>query len=96
MLFNKLNQIGKYNFCSLKVKTNCTWDLDRLEVLLFNYEDKLLVDYLKYGFPISQLDLKGSKYIPNNWPGAIVNKDSLISYFQVELRIKAVMGPFKH
>ena len=86
--------MGKHNFCSLKIKTNCTWDLDRLENLLFDYEDKMLVTYLRYGFLISQLELKGSKSTPNNWPGANENKQSLDNYFQVELKNKAMMGPF--
>ena len=95
MLCNKLNQLGKFNFCSLKVRTNCNWDLDKLENWLFDYEDKMLVNYLRYGFAISHFDLKGSKSIPKNWPGAVANKTSLANYFQVELKNKAVMGLFE-
>ena len=57
---NKLNQLGKYNFCSLKVRTNWNWDLDKLENWLFDYEDNMLVNYLRYDFAISHFDLRGS------------------------------------
>ena len=56
----------------------------------------MLVNYLRYGFPISQLDLKGSKCVSKNWPGAVVHKDSVSKYFQMELENRAIMGPFNN
>ena len=94
LLCNKLNQIGKHNFCSLKIPTNCKWNLTLLEDLLRDYEDKKIINYLRYGFPISQFEKKGSSEISNNWPGAQINQSSLIKYFRMESENEAVLGPF--
>ena len=70
------------------------WNLDKLEKLLHTYDDKEIVDYLRYGFPISQYKTTGLTSIPNNWPGANSNFTSIQQYFRVELENKAVLGPF--
>ena len=94
LLCNKVNQMETHNFCSLKILTNCTWNLDRLEWLLHDYHDKEIEKYLRYGFPISQFKTTGSTYIPQNWSEANVNYKSVKRYFQVELKNKAVMSTF--
>ena len=66
LLCNKLNQIGKHDFMSLKIPTNCKWNFHFLEELLDNYDDKRIVDFLRYGFPISQVNDTGCSDIPQN------------------------------
>ena len=67
---------------------NCSWDLDKLETLLHDHNGKEVVDYL------SQFKTTGSTSVPNNWPGANLNFDSVSKYFQVELGNRAVLGQF--
>ena len=76
-------------------------NLDKLEQLLHTNNDKEIVNYLRYGFPISQYKTTGSTSIPNNWPGANLNFTSIQQYFRVELENRAVLGlftrnPFDH
>ena len=65
-----------------------------MEDLLRDYEDKKIINYLRYGFPISQFEKKGCSEIPYNWPGVQINQSSLIKYFQMEAENEAVLGPF--
>ena len=51
---------------SLKIPTNCKWNFHFLEELLDNYDDKRIVDFLRYGFPISQVNDTGCSDIPQN------------------------------
>ena len=78
----------------VKIPTNCSWNLDKLEKFLHTYNDKEIVDYLRNGFPISQYETTGLTSIPNNWLGANLNFNSVQQYFRVELENRAVLGPF--
>ena len=80
---------------SIKVPTNCKWDLELLDELLHDYADHNIVNFLRYGFPISQNITTGCQEIPQNWPGTQSNQDSGKKYFQTEVQNEAVLGPFQ-
>ena len=45
---------GKLNYLGAKVPVPTHWDLNLLENLLADYEDKLVVDFLRYRWPMSR------------------------------------------
>ena len=45
---------GKPNYLEAQVPVPIHWDLDLLDILLEDYKDKLVVDFLKYGWPMSR------------------------------------------
>ena len=46
--------LGKPNYLEARVLVPTHWNLDLLESLLEDYEDKLVVDFLMYGWPMSR------------------------------------------
>ena len=90
-----LNQLNKHNFVSLTVLTNSKWDLELLDELLHDYADYNIVNFLRYGFPISQNITTGCQEIPQNWLGTLLNQDGLKKYFQTEIQNEAVLAPFQ-
>ena len=78
-------QSGKYNYEGLKLKVPCFWNLDHLEKLLHNYHDKSIVEFLRYGWPISHDGHKYNSEKIQNWKGANVNKEAVKAYLQNEL-----------
>ena len=67
-----------------------------LESLLSNYEDKEIIDLLKFGWPIDrdpniQLDMGGI-----NHKGATEYEDHVDRYIQKEIGLGACIGPFDH
>ena len=95
LLCNNLYFIGKNNFESLKVPVPCMWNLDLLERLLCDYDNKRLLEFLRYGFPIGQVKDSGCTAIPKNWKGAKNNHVSVQAYFKTEIENNAVLGPFR-
>ena len=83
-----------HNFESANVQINCLWNLDKLETLLHNYKDKVIVTFLKYGWPISHNGKTGCTDIPVNWLGAFQNASD-VRCFNKELTNDAVLGPFQ-
>ena len=84
-----------HNFESLQVRVGCAWNLDLFNSLLRNYEDKELISFLKFGWPISHDGKSGSTKVPVNWPGARKNIEEVKQYFALELSNNAVLGPFQ-
>ena len=71
------------------------WDLDLLGSLLEDYEDKLVVDFLWYGWPISRSILpltNGSAKV--NHKGALELQDAINHYLATEHSNNTLLGPF--
>ena len=45
---------GKPNYLCARVPVPTPWDFDLLDSLLEDYEDKLVVEFLRYGWPMSR------------------------------------------
>ena len=76
---------GKPNYLGARVPVPTHWDLNLLENLLADYEDKLVVDFLRYGWPISRSILpltNGSAKV--NHRGAIEFPDAINYYLATE------------
>ena len=86
--------MGLHNFESTMVPVNTKWDLNKFELLLQYYHDNSIVDFMRYGWPISHDGRAGNNKVPNNWPGVQNNREAVASYFQRELSDGSVLGPF--
>ena len=49
--FLQVRASGKYNFLLCRIPVNFKINFDRFNSLLSDYNDKIITDYLKYGFP---------------------------------------------
>ena len=86
---------GKPNYFGAKVLVPTHWDLYLLESLLQDYEDKLVVDFLRYGWPMSRSSLpltNGSAKV--NHKGAIDFPDAINHYLATEYSNNTLPGSF--
>ena len=82
-----------HNFESTKVPLDMKWNLDKLQVLLNDYPNNVIIEFMRYGWPISHDNTTGSSWVPNNWPGVLHNEKAVIDYFAMELSNGSVLGP---
>ena len=70
------------------------WDLDLLESLLGDYDEKLIVDFLRYGWPMSRsiLPLTNSSAKVNH-KGALEFLDAINHYLATEHSNNMLLGP---
>ena len=62
--------------------------------MLEEYHDKQIIQFLKFGWPISH---DGRKYLDlhcDNWKGAKLNPVQVSKYLLNEIEFKSVIGPF--
>ena len=86
---------GKPNYLEARVLVPTHWDLDLLESLLEDYEGKLTVDFLRYGWPMSRSILShtnGSAKV--NHKGEIEFPDAINHYLATEHSNNTLLGPF--
>ena len=86
---------GKPNYLEARVPVPTHWDLDLLDSLLEDYEDKLVVDFLRYGWPMSRSILpltNGSDKV--NHKGALEFPDAINHYLATEHSNNTLLGLF--
>ena len=59
-----------------------------------NYHDIEIIDFLRYGWPISHTGSTGNKSKVNNWKGAEEYPDEVTNYLKNEIKHNSVLGPF--
>ena len=93
---NKLvRESGVPNAEGCKFEVETSWDLEKMDELLCDYEDRDVLKYLKYGWPICAVDTMRSNEIPRNQGGIAENMQKVNKYINNELVNKSVVGPFK-
>ena len=92
----KVRDSGKINAEGCKFKVNSPWNLELFEELLQDYEDKEIVKFMRYGWPINALNTDINHEIPNNQKGVTEIFHKVKAYMVDELQRKSVVGPFKH
>ena len=71
------------------------WNLQRLEQLLQDYEDKKVVQWMRYGWPSERLPMLGEpRKTFKNHKGATDYPQALNKYLAKEKSKGAIMGPF--
>ena len=78
----------------LEIKTN--WNLELMEQWLHDYEDKDVVQWLRYGWPTGRLPMLPPPSISRkNHKGAMEFPQQMDKYIQKELENGAIMGPYQ-
>ena len=85
----------KYNFQEAKIQVNANWDVDAMERMLNNYEDKDIMKYIRYGWPLNATGTAINTEMPGNQKGATQNKEQVKKYIQDEISNGSIIGPFK-
>ena len=64
------------------------------EDLLLGYHDKIVVEFLNYGWPINYCASQSPHFTICNHPSALAFPDHVRHYIQTELSFAAIAGPF--
>ena len=88
---------GKPNYLGRKIELGTNFQLTLWEKKLRQYEDKQVVNLLRFGLTLgisvrSQLERKNI----NNHPMATQFSEHVDAFLQKELLFKAILGPFQH
>ena len=82
------------NALLLQLQLDTSFALDRWDQYLCDYEDRIIVDYLRFGWSINYQ----SSILPTstfkNHPSAVQHHSQLLDYITEELNHKAIIGPF--
>ena len=86
---------GKPNKDGCRIEITSKWNVPLLNVLLKDYHDKEIIDYLVYGWPIVRdmdipLEMAGI-----NHKGATNYADHVDRYLEREIKLGATIGPFE-
>ena len=83
-----------YNYKGARIRVPTESNISNWRALCANFDDQLLLDYLKYGFPLC---VDRNKLVFNtevvNHPSAVQFPDDINIYFQTEISHKAIVGP---
>ena len=94
---NKLVRMsGKANVDGLWIPVVSNWNVQYLQNKLRNYENKQIIDLLRYGFPIECKQQQGTAQIPANHAGALGFEQDVDQYIERELLKGTLIGPFTH
>ena len=89
-----MRKSGIPNYLGCRIKLPSKFNFEYLEKALQNYEGKIIIDMLKYGFPLGHDGKSGSKDVPRNHTGARFYGKQVTQLLESELENKAVIGPF--
>ena len=78
-----------------ETKTSSVLEHRSIRKMLHNYKDKEIIQFLKYGWPISHDGRRYNTEKIKNWKGVVINKTAVKAYLENELKYKSVVGPFK-
>ena len=86
----------EYNFRGCRIEIPSKFNFKYLEKELVNYEDKLVIDLLRFGFPLGNDKDKGRREIPKNHKGATEFPEEMTRILNKEIETRAAIGPFVH
>ena len=94
-LHNEVITKGYPNRWGAKIPIRTKWNLEKFSQELEDYEDKEVVEWMKYGWPTGRLPtLPDPTYCTKNHKGATEHAEALTQYIAKELAREAVMGPY--
>ena len=94
---NKLvRDSGKANVDGLRIPVVSNWNVQYLQTKLCNYENKQIIDLLRYGFLTECKQQQGTAQIPANHAGALGSEQDVDQYINRELLKGTLIGPFTH
>ena len=95
-LHHKVMARGYPNRWGAKIPVKTKWNLERFTELLGDYEDRDIVEWIRYGWPTGRLPtLPDPSVSTKNHKGATEHTKALYKYIEKEQVHGAVMGPYK-
>ncbi len=93
---HKVRETGLPNILGARIPLPTTINLELLDSLLRNSDDRYIVEFIKYGWPISR-DPQAPDPVPtySNHPGATKYPKVMEEYIEKEKKMGAILGPFK-
>ena len=82
------------NFRGCRIKTNEKYNYQYLEEELQEYEDKDIINFLKYGWPLNAVDTDKQTHTVPNQKNARKNVEALRKYIKSEVNRGTAIGPF--
>ena len=84
-----------YNFQKCRIPIKTKFDIPYISEQLQNYNDNVIIEFLKYGWPINFNGTIPKKQYIKNHKGALEYSDEIEEYLEKELKNNAILGPFK-
>ena len=91
-----VKQAGQYNFQGPRVLLPSSFNFKFLEKHLGDYEDKQIIEFLKYGFPVDCRVGPTDPGIPNNHKRALEFPVEIQRLLDRECRMGGTLGPFRY
>lgn len=92
-LATQIQMTGKPNVYGARIPVHSSWNFQLLDALAFSVEDREVVSFLKFGWPLNRemdVPLTCSFY---NHKGAMEFEDAVDTYLERELNHNALIGP---
>ena len=89
-----IKESGKENFRGCRIPVPSCFNFDYLYAECKEYEDRQVVELLRYGFPVGHDGRTGSKVIPKNHTGAIQFPEEINRILDKEIQSNSILGPF--
>ena len=95
-IHHEVKEKGYPNRWGAKIPVKSAWNVQLFRSLLINYEDKEVVEWLQYGWPIGRLPtLEDPAISKKNHRGAMDHPEHLQRYIRKEAKYQAVTWPYK-
>ena len=91
----RVRKSGKDNFKGERIQVTNNFGFKYLEQQLEQYEDKLIIQLLKFGFPLNAENTELQNKIPANQEGARINIEELRGYVKNQRAAGTIIGPFR-
>ena len=83
------------NFKGCRLQIPSGFNFRFLDKELSSYHDKIVVDLLRFGFPLDHNNITGSNVIPSNHAGARNFPNQIRGILNKEIETGATIGPFR-
>ena len=95
LLAHKVLDSGVPNRWGCRIPVRSNWRLEEFSALLNEYHDIEIIEWLRYGFPISREDsIEDPTLATANHLGATRFPQDVDNYIEKEIQLGATMGPF--
>ena len=90
-----IEKSGLPNARGCKIPIPTTLNIDFLEKNLLDFEDKEVIEFMKYGWPLSTSYTPENEEIPRNHKSALDHPDDIEKFLKKAEKIKSLLGPLE-
>ena len=95
-IYDVVKSTGQFNYLSAKIPLPTPLKIQNWRILLQNYSDKEITNFLEFGWPIGFIASVWAESNHKNHPSAIVYPEQVEGYLKTEMFHQAMLGPFSH